>query len=379
MRRILSITLAAAAVFTTTPGAGAQPRGAPPVVFVHGMGASAAEVGVAINGRPGSFQTLLEAIAEAHPRPDVCARPPGPARTWKGSPCVFSYVEDKAQTDAGPNDSQSAVRPNADKLAREVAALARQAGRRVVLVGYSMGGAIIRTYLAHHREGAERDVDAVVLIDAVASGSWGYAFAGEVPRRVGGGLGERISELMRSMAASSAAVDFSRPATRDLRPRSDLFREIAPMPLPRSLSYYTFWGDIRVSVGRNLLHYPLPSFDLPSLGDLGLLPGDPDPEALPELGGQRFTPAVDPGQAALDVPHRTRIRLDAAVVGGLLRSCGRPGRSRACAALAREHLDVPNSHTAIPLTLDHVDVEVPELGGRITLLEAIMAAIGRHR
>jgi hypothetical protein len=224
-------------------------------------------------------------------------------------------------------------------------------------------------------------VDAAVLLHAVASGSWGYAFAGTVPRRAGGELGERLSELMRSLGRSSSVVDLDRPASRDLSPRSELFRSLARMEVPSSISYYTFWGDIRMEIGRRLLHYELPDFSLPQLGDFGLLPGDPDPTKLPELGGQRFSPPVDAGEVSLDIPHRIRVELGADVIGDLIAACGhRPrGQTKDCGRLVGRHFDIPNTHMAIPLTLNRVTVNEPTLGGRMTVRDAILSAIGRHR
>jgi pimeloyl-ACP methyl ester carboxylesterase len=386
MRRFAVVAIVALLLGATPPSASGQTNGAA-VIFVHGMGQSAADVGVdpkAGGGAP--FGDLLEAIADAHPDPDACQDDAQPDRPWTGSPCVFRYVEDLAEAaegyraQRGENDSQSAVQDNAEKLASEIEEVYDKTRRSVVLIGYSMGGAIIRTYLATHRQDADTRVAAVILVDAVTSGSWGYAFAEAVPRRAEGSLGERLRELMRSTAASSAKVDFTRPATRDLRPRSALFRRIAPMPLPKTVNYYTFWGDIRVSVERGLLVYDLPDFDMPALGDLGLLPGDPDPTALPELGGQRFSPPVNDDREALDVPHTTRISLDAVTIGELIDSCGHKSRDggKACRALVAEHFDIPNTHTSIPTTLGKVEVEVPELGGRMTLLDAVLTAVERN-
>ncbi len=317
------------------------------VVFVHGMGQSADDIGKT------QFGPLMRRLDDVS---------------------VFRFVDDMA--DGG--DSQSGVQENADKLAREIAALDGE----TVLIGYSMGGAIIRTYLATHRRDAERDVAAVIFVDAVASGSWGYAFANELPRRIDGSLGEKVKELMRSAAASSASVDFSRPATRDLSPRSAHFRKIAPMPLPSNISYYTFWGHIQVVIERGLLLYDLPDYELPSLGDLGLLPGSKDPATLPELGGQRFSPPVDGDAVALDIPHEAKVRLNATVVRDLIDACGKPPEDAddgRCGALAKEHFTIPNTHTAVPNTMDRITVDTPELGGETTLLDAILTAIARHR
>lgn len=358
-----------------------------PVLFVHGLGASAAQTGTApAPGAPAPFGDLLTALQRAYPRPGVCQAAAQPGRGWDGSPCVFRYVEDLAESDEGgaaargPNDSQSSVASNADKLAREVAeVVANAGGQRVVLIGYSMGGAIIRTYLALHREEAARDVRAVVLIDAVASGSWGFTVVDEATGRISGPLGRRLLDALHSIAATSAAVDFDRPAVSDLRPRSALFRRVAAVEPPPSISYYTFWGDIRVRVSRALYVYELPAFEMPSLGDLGLLPGDPDPSVLPELGGQRFSPRVDAGAESLDVPHTTTIDLSSGVVRDLLERCGRPSQqgSAPCLELVAGRFDVPSLHTAVPVATGRITVDVPAFGGRMSLTDAVVATVRR--
>lgn len=372
-----------------TPAAATQVSQRHPVVFVHGMGDSAANVGVApVPGTPAPWGDLLTAVAARWPMPDVCQDDAQPGRPWAGSPCVFRYIEDVAEAgepgpaSSGPNDSQSSVRANADKLARELEqVLGKADGARVILVGYSMGGAIIRAYLSLHREAAARTVEAVVLVDAVSSGSWGFTLTGEIVRRVEGRMGARMMELLRTLAASSAAVDLDRPAPNELRPRSDHLRAVAAVAPPPNVSYYTFWGDIRIDVGRRLLAYDLPDFELPSVGDLGLLPGDPDPAALPELGGQRFTPTeLDPGQEAWDVPHTSRVRLTPEVLRDVLDACGRrpaPGGPD-CGELLGASFRLPNQHTAVPVALSSIGVD-HEATGATTLLDAILLAIARNQ
>lgn len=388
MRRTLVAAVVSLIAATILPADAAQRATGPrAVIFVHGMGSSAADIGIPPrSGGPAPFGDLLRRIADRYPRPDACQRDAQRGRPWTGSPCVFRYVEDVAEADeggraaAGPNDSQSSVTDNAAKLAREIEEVSENTGGEpAILIGYSMGGAIIRTYLALHREEAEERVAAVVLIDPVASGSWGYAFAEAVPRRASGRLSDRLTELMRSLAASTSAVDFSRPATRDLRPRSALFRRIAPMELPRNIDYYTFWGDIRISIERRLLAYHLPDFELPSVGDLGLLSGDADPRKLPELGGQRFSPPTDDEHESLDVPHTARIELNAGTIADLIASCGRPDdKGRKCRALVARHFDIPNTHTSIPSALARVEVDVPELGGDMSLFDAVLETVSRN-
>ena len=358
MRKAVAFAIITVCIATQLPDARAQTTSAP-VIFVHGMGGEAAKIGTV------EFADLLQGIAGRHPNDDACGPSFQTGRPWRGSPCVFRYVDDKSGTQ-GQHDSQSPVQANADKLAREVAEVVRRTGRTAILIGYSMGGAIIRTYLATHEKDAERDVRAVIVMDGVMSGSWGYAFANELPHRVGA-LGSRLTELMRTMAATAASVDFTRPATHDLRPRSELFRKIAPMPLPRRVNYYTYWGDITVNIGRGLLTYDLPRFKLSSLGDLGLLVGDPDPTKLPELGGQRFSPSVDPGFVARDIAHVGRIDLDPGLVRQLIDVCGhnQATKTRSCGQLASS-FHVPDVHTAVPTQLANIHV------GDTTLLDAVL-------
>ena len=105
MRRTL-VALVVLVTIVPPPHAHAKISPQAPVIFVHGMGSSAAEVGET------QFAALLEGVAREYPSPPICQKDAQIGRAWKGSPCVFRYVEDKAETDGGPNDSQSAVQDN---------------------------------------------------------------------------------------------------------------------------------------------------------------------------------------------------------------------------------------------------------------------------
>src|SRR5688572_892138 len=135
MRRVLVSIVLVVYVTAAAPSAAAKlPSGPAAVVFVHGMGTSAADVGT-----DAMFGDLLRGIAERNPMPKVCQKDAQPDRAWEGSPCVFRFVEDIATG----GDSQSAVRANATKLARELDEVADNApGRPITLIGYSMGGAV---------------------------------------------------------------------------------------------------------------------------------------------------------------------------------------------------------------------------------------------
>lgn len=359
---LLAVTAALAAVAAWV--AVREPGLGPPVVFVHGMGASAADMGTP----DGPFERLLPRLADAHPYPGVCMDDAQPARRWEGSPCVFRYVDDVA---AG-GDSQSGVEENAEKLAREVAEVHRRGdGKRVVLVGYSMGGTIVRAYLALHAAEAERFVASAILIDPATAGSWGYAL--DLRDRFDNPVARAIAEAVSGLAADIVDVDVDRPAFRDLRPGSQLYRRLAALPLPRRVSYYTFWGDAR------LLLRPLPGdTGLPELrlelGDLWLLPGDPDPAAVPPLGGQRLTPPVDPPAEALEIPHRHETVLDPGRVILVVAACADVGIG--CLAAVRSVVDVPAAHWRIPFTIGEIPVDHPAFG-RTSLEDAVIRAVGR--
>lgn len=89
---------------------------------------------------------------------------------------------------------------------------------------------------------------------------------------------------------------------------------------------------------------------------------------------------MDDEHEALDVPHRTRIRLDANVITQLISSCGhRPADGgRTCRELASEHFQIPNTHTAVPTSMAQITVSDERLGGRTSLLDAALAAIARN-
>ena len=339
------------------------PELGPPVVFVHGMGASAADMGVP----DGQFDHLLPRLAEAYPFPGVCMDDAQPGRPWDGSPCVFRFVDDLA---AG-GDSQSGIVENATKLAREVADVHRRAGERVVLIGYSMGGTVVRTYLALHAADAERQVAAAILIHPATAGSWGYSL--DLRDRFEHRVGRAIAATVSRLAAEIVDVDVTRPAYRDLRPRSEVYRRLAASPLPRGVSYYTFWGDVQLVLRPLPVDARLPELRL-QLGDLWLLPGDPDPAALPPLGGQRFRPPVDPPAEALEIAHRHQVLLDPGRVAVVVAAC--LDAVLRCPVAVRSLLDVPAAHWRIPFTIGEIDVDHPALG-RTSLEDAVIRTVGR--
>ena len=367
-----------AAVATTAWLVGRREAPAPParpprpVIFVHGMGGNAADIGV----RGLAFDPLLPRIAAEFPRPGICQRDAQP-RPWDGSPCVFRYVGDRAVAGepgaACPCDSQSGLEENARKLAAEIGEVFRNAGgARVVLIGYSMGGAIIRAYLGLFSTEADRQVEAAILIDPVTTGSW--AFGLDVREEFDDPGLRLLAEILSRAAAANLNVDLDRPAYRDLQPLSEIYRRVAELPLPATVSTYTFWGNIRVDATAGVLglHRELDA------GDLALLAGDPDPSALPPLGGQRFLPDPGAGAEALEVPHSARMTLGPGDLAYLASACLGLDPGTECLDAADSVFDVPNAHWRISGELGTIRVDSPELGGEVSLEDAILAAVRRN-
>ena len=347
----LAVTVAAAVVAVVM----ARDEPPPPVIFLHGMSGDARDVGV----RGGSFSTLLPALAERYPQPEACPAGAQPNRPWDGSPCVFRYVDDVALG----GRSQSAVEDNADKLAVEVAEVVANTGQSAVLVGFSMGGAIIRAYLSLHPEHAARYVRGAVILHGAVSGSWLLAGEGALRDFTAGAPGE-VGDILGRLADGVRRS----PAVRDLTPGSGLMRRLAASPPPADIAYTTVWGDIEVT-----LELPGPSIDLPSLGDVVLLPGPADPTEVAELGGQRFAP----GPSAIEIRHGDRISLGAGDLGELTLACSLPFAPD-CRTAVRTAFASPSAHWSIPESMDEIRIERSPLGAG-TLEELVIEAVGRPR
>lgn len=192
-------------------------------------------------------------------------------------------------------DSQSDVGINAILLDRDVLAQHAKFGGKVTLIANSMGGAIVRAYLAYAvASGSEsvRWVDQVVFLQGAQQGSFLAAFGTELA--TGG------SVLTRALVQSAAAVarpvvgfDLYSPAREDLTPRSEVYRWVNPDPahVPSGIEYLNVASDIGWEITTDLLGHRLRLGRI-SLGDLVMLPGESDPRATPHRGGGRFDPRV---------------------------------------------------------------------------------------
>lgn len=225
----------------------------------------------------------------------------------------FTYVDDKSLTDQSAcrrytSDgcvSQSAMLPNAIKLAAEVKQDFAQSGNhKVTLIGYSQGAAIIRTMLAGCQSevpnasspgcgGVESMVDNVFFIDGVQQGSWLVAQDPNLTAIVQEQQLNDIATLapllaLKTPMAFLMGLNLQDPAERDLAPQSANIRTRNQAEPPRGIHYFNFYGDIRVQQQLQVLVWGITPQQTISIGDFVVLPGSDNPQDTSFSGGARF-------------------------------------------------------------------------------------------
>ena len=294
---------------TTRPGGPAVPpaagvvtgSGTPSaqVLYVHGLGEP--------RGRAEDFRAVFAPLQRAFGTPvvqdasyyqDLADRTPGAATARR---CAGPSLQpppiaelrgmpvERATINAGICDSEGDLGLNVLALTEQVRALHARTGRRIVLVGFSMGGTISRGVLTlaalRHDPSVLDALDALVLIHPVSQGA-----------RVAG-AGQRVAAVpvlgaVFARAAQGTLVDPARPALRQLQPRAPFFNWLAShaaaVPdLPTFVSY----GDLRVRTRGCLYALGLcTTITTTPLGDLAVFPGDGAPAARPVAGGARYLP-----------------------------------------------------------------------------------------
>lgn len=293
----------------------------PAVVYVHGVSEDACE--------RDNMRDVLRAVGERLPQEGFPSQGGGSCARVEGgeNPLRFLYSHDKQ--DANDEDkglgrggsSQSGARRNATALRDYIDRLTAKGQPKVMLVGFSMGGLIIRTYLSDHRQHADEKVAGVVFVESALQGS----ILGLAARAVNGREARRVCEAQAGFPGGSTLcfgllsllrekfelANEDAIAFLDLSPGSEIVRENAEAPLPSGPRYLTVLGDIRLRLPRNLLGewvFGEPNEEV-SVGD-GVIPlGDSNPDATPPFGGASFKPpGYDARQAHLirssGIPNR---------------------------------------------------------------------------
>lgn len=187
-------------------------------------------------------------------------------------------------------DSEGDLGQNAVRLDAEIQRLYHSNGDRpVILMGYSMGGETIRSFLSystHVGDGvATTMVDSVVLMHGVEQGSWlaDSSVIHRVPY-----FGSKIGNLI-----ALAFPNPNRPATQQFAPASKYIHWVdsSSDKLP-NIPMYNTWGDERVAVKHCVIAFTWAcvSADIQNWGDMVLMPGTDNPTQTPVMGGEKFLP-----------------------------------------------------------------------------------------
>jgi pimeloyl-ACP methyl ester carboxylesterase len=308
-----------------------------PIIFVHGTNEDAADFTAQMHtdfhdadqssdGSEQTFTALFEALTlkyDTHYMEALCYVDDR-AYDHGGAPsgCRFPLDPVTYSTACAPNDanhpceSQSSVDENALLLARTVEALSAEAAAasavttKVTLIGYSMGGAVIRSFLAgcpipvapyltQRCPNVASKIDQVFFVDPDQQGSWALTinkglnaatlngdasipnpitpFSSALPL-----LQQSIYDQLRSRMG----LDLHSATVTDQTPQSDSILAHDQNPPPSDIAYYNFFGDVQLRLGINAYGLPLsPGTPTLNLGDLVILAQDDHATLAPQWGG----------------------------------------------------------------------------------------------
>ncbi|MGH2444275.1 MAG: hypothetical protein ACRDFX_14055, partial [Chloroflexota bacterium] len=198
-------------------------------------------------------------------------------------------------------DSESDLGLNATKLDDTLRAVADPQHDTAVM-GYSMGGAIIRGWMALAQRTADptlNHVDTAIFVQGAQQGSY---LAGYYASALHHGIFD--APVVGGLAAGALArwgVHAHRPAIEELAPQSAWYTDpglgINTQSVPPNLHYFNFYSDIGLKLYVSIGFKPV-EFDKTlaqvGFGDTVLLPGQDSPTATPADGGARFLPGGVP-------------------------------------------------------------------------------------
>lgn len=299
-----------------------------PIIFLHGINENADVI-----QNQQEWIALFEALDATYDRANIE---------------TFCYVDDRAYLGASPPPhcpapgssacatncmSQSSVDDNAVELAKRVTDLYTRlkassgVGKPVTLMGYSMGTAIIRTFLAGcPNSPSEIDTDAdgdadvceaalplvdkAFFLNGVQQGSWLMTVKqglDDAANLSGDGIPPSaasaffsvlpaLEQIIFDTVKAHMGLDVTNPAEIDLTPGSlNIVRHnVVPIPIPNNVKVYTFYGAVQLSLSVDIFAYHVAGTQPLPLGDLVLLAQNDSVMATPQWGGAALCDACGP-------------------------------------------------------------------------------------
>ncbi|MDE3231102.1 MAG: hypothetical protein KGO05_14585 [Chloroflexota bacterium] len=215
--------------------------------------------------------------------------------------------------------SQSSVNLNAAMLAHVISDLsAKNGGKKVTLISYSMGSAIVRTLLAgcltpvgpnDSQDCANSDqlVDNAFFLNGAQQGSWlltlkrgldPATLTGDgIPAAVNSPFTSvlpLIAQGVNGVIGAKLGLNLNNGAETDLMPQSDNILAHNSVQPVAGINLYTFYGDIELGMSVNFYVYTLPATDKLPLGDLVMLAQDDNPLSSPLWGGGALCDSCGP-------------------------------------------------------------------------------------
>ena len=206
--------------------------------------------------------------------------------------------------------SQSSVDLNGVMLAHVIKDLSdRNGGKKVTLLAYSMGTAIVRTLLSGCLNSfgptdqldcanANQLVDNAFFLNGAQQGSWlltlkhGFdaaTLAGDnIPDAAHSPFVSVLPLIAQSITGAindKMGLNLNNDAETDLAPQSANILAHNSVQPASTVNLYTFYGDIEFGMDVNFYVYTLPAADTLPLGDLVMLAQDDNPLASPLWGG----------------------------------------------------------------------------------------------
>ena len=222
---------------------------------------------------------------------------------------------------AAPNAcaSQSSVDLNAVSLAHVVKDLSnRTGGKKVTLLAYSMGTAVVRTLLAgcltstgatdqQDCANSSQLVDSAFFLNGAQQGSWLLTVNRglDAATLTGNGIPDAahspfvsvlplIAQNLDGVIGDKLGLNVNNGAEIDLTPQSANILAHNSVQPAATVNLYTFYGDIELGMAVNFYAYTLPVTSTLPLGDLVMLAQNDDPLSSPLWGGGALCDSCGP-------------------------------------------------------------------------------------